>query len=65
MKSTRTPSRGYRPILLAKKEGALRGRRPLRGGDTGFAYYLPMVGLKILFWRPTEHLPEGGIHVTK
>jgi hypothetical protein len=28
--------------------GALRGRRPLRGGYSGFALGLPMVGAKIL-----------------
>jgi hypothetical protein len=53
----------YRPIFQAR--GALRGRRQLRGGCTGFAYCLPMVGLKILFSDQRELRPEGGIDVTK
>ena len=51
--------------LFFRHAGALRGRRPLRGGYTGFAYCLPMVGTKILFCDQREHPPEGDIHVTK
>jgi hypothetical protein len=42
------------------RAGPLRAGRPLRGGYTGFALGLPLVGLEILFQRPTGALTRRG-----
>jgi hypothetical protein len=50
-------SQGIRDVRC--RAGALRGPRPVRGGYTGFALGLPMVGMKIPHRDQRERQPKG------
>jgi len=57
-------SRAYRHILF-RHAGALAQGAPTSWGYTGFAYCLPMVGMKNFPSDQREPHPEGDIQVTK